>query len=251
MYAAVTGASSGLGMEMAKVLAELGFDLILTARRKERLERLAYAIHKKFGVDVVPMPFDLSREEDCLAFHRACLPYDVRVLINNAGSGRAGAFEEIPLEEETAMLKTNVMGMHILLKCFVQTMKSGYILNVASMAAFQECPMMAAYGATKAYVCQLSGAVGYELKRRKRPIHVAALCPGPVDTEFHIAAGVSSPLPGMTAKECARKAIYGLFRGKDRIIPGFSNRLLRFASWLMPRRLILPVEYRIQSRKRR
>ncbi|MBR1759133.1 MAG: SDR family NAD(P)-dependent oxidoreductase [Lachnospiraceae bacterium] len=249
MVAVVTGASDGIGMEMAKILGSLGFDLILAARREKELSQLCYAIAKKFHVSAQAFVCDLSKEEDCRRLHAYCKGRDVRVFINNAGRGVIGPFLETDLDAEMEMLRLNILSTHLLFKLFSGSMENGFILNVASMAAFQETPLMAAYGATKAYLYHLSSSVNYEFRKQGKPVHVATLCPGSVATGFDKAAGVPHPLSGMSASECAEAAIYGMFRGRSVIIPGTKEKLARLAVKLLPREIILPMEYRIQGKK--
>ena len=251
MVAVVTGASDGIGMEMAKILGSLGFDLILAARREKELSQLCYAIARKFHVSAQAFVCDLSNEEDCKRLHAYCRDRDVRVFINNAGCGVIGPFTETDLDAELKMIRLNVISAHLLLKLFAGTMENGFILNVASMAAFQETPLMASYGATKAYLYHLSSSVNYELRKQGKAVHVATLCPGSVSTGFDKAAGVPHPLRGMSASKCAEAAIYGMFRGRSVIIPGMKEKLARLAVKIMPRSVILPIEYRIQSKKLR
>ena len=249
MVAVVTGASDGIGMEMAKILGGMGFDLILCARREKKLTQLAGAIERKYPVKAEVYACDLSQEEACRGLHAFCAGRDVRVFINNAGRGVIGPFTETSEEAEFDMLQLNVIASHLLLKLFAGSMENGFIINVASVAAFQETPLMASYGATKAYLYHLSSSVSYELKRQGKPVHVATLCPGSVETGFDRAAGVKSPLRGMSAAECAQIALYQMFRGKEVIVPGFKEKAARAAVRLLPRKIILPVEYKIQSAK--
>ncbi len=249
MVAVVTGASDGIGMEMAKILGGLGFDLVLAARREKELTQLAYAIEKKFPVKAEIFVCDLTDEEECVRLHEFCEGKDVQVFINNAGRGVIGEFTKTDEAAELAMLKLNVVSAHLLFKRFASSMESGFILNVASMAAFQETPLMSAYGATKAYMYHLSSSAGYEMKKSGSGVRVATLCPGSVSTGFDRAAGVPHPLRGMSARECAEIALYQMFRGKDLIIPGWKEKAARAAVRLIPRKIVLPIEYRIQGKK--
>ncbi|WP_343209714.1 SDR family oxidoreductase [Anaerolentibacter hominis] len=251
MYALVTGASSGIGAEIARELAERGMDLILAARRKDKLIALKQKFQKNYHVNVEVMEYDLSRESSCLALYKACRSYPVRVVVNNAGFGKLGVLDSIPLREELDMIRTNVMAPQILTHLFMRRMKRGYILNVASVAGLQPCPMMAVYGATKAYLYQMSVSANYELKRQGRGVRVSVLCPGPVHTEFNHVAGSDFSLPSMSAGRCANAAVKGMFRGEEVIIPGLSTKLLAVGSRFTPRKLILPVEFWIQTRKTR
>ena len=249
MIAVVTGASDGLGMEMAKVLGGLGFDLVLAARREKELTQLAHAIQRKFPVKAEAFVCDLSREEECRRLHEYCRDREVRVFINNAGRGVIGAFTETEEEAELSMIRLNVTAAHLLLKLFAKSMENGFILNVASVAAFQETPLMSAYGATKAYLYHLSSSVNYELRRQGKAVHVATLCPGSLSTGFDKAAGVTHSLRGMSAADCAQIALYQMFRGKSVIVPGIKEKICRAAVRLLPRAVVLPIEYSIQKKK--
>lgn len=251
MYALVTGASSGIGQEMALLLAKRGYDLIIVARRTDRLEALKEKLCKKYKSTVLIMECDLSKEESVYQLFDSVKEYPIQVLINNAGFGKMGEFDIIPLKEELDMVRTNVLSLHILTKLFVTWYSEGYILNVASMAGFQPSPLMAAYGATKAYVWNLSMAINYELKRDKKNIHITTLCPGPVDTEFNQVANADFHLSSMSAKRCAEEAIRGMFAKRDLIVPGKRMNALRILTKFSPYQTILPVEYWIQSKKRK
>ena len=251
MYALVTGASSGIGVEIAKLLAKRQYNLILVARRKKRLVRLKAQLKSKYNISVKVIECDLSKEENCYQLCKEIKDLDVSVLVNNAGFGKVGHFDTIPLEDEIDMIHTNIVAPHILTKWFVKEKDSGNILNVASMAGFQPGPVMAAYGATKAYLLNLSIAVNYELEKSNKNIHVTTLCPGPVDTEFNKVADADFNLQSISAKQCAREALSGLFQKKELVIPGKAMKLLRIGSKIAPLRIILPMEYRIQGKKTR
>lgn len=249
MYALITGASSGIGYEIAKLLAKRNYNLIIVARRLSRLEKMKTEFEQKYHVKVVPKECDVSKEENCYRLFEEVKEYKASVLINNAGFGKVGSLANIPIEEEISMIHTNIIALHILTKLFIQNTKKGYILNVASAAGFQPGPMMATYGATKSYVLNMSLAVNYELKKRKKEIHITTLCPGPVNTEFNQVAHSDFSLKSISAKRCAKEAIDGLFKKKDMVVPGKDIKLLRIASKLSPMKLILPIEYMIQTRK--
>ena len=250
MYALVTGASSGIGKEIAILLAKKGYNLILVARRKKRLEDLQEYIDRKYSVQVLIKECDLSIRDNCFSLFEECKKYHIQVLINNAGFGKVGQFQKIPCEDEIAMIQTNIMALLILTKLYVNHMRKGYILNVASIAGFQPVPMMATYGATKAFVLNFSQSVNYELKRHHKKVSISTLCPGPVNTEFNQVAGAEFNLQSITAKKCALEAIQGLFSKKDVIIPSISIKVLHGLSKIAPNKIILPVEYKIQVAKR-
>lgn len=249
MYALITGASSGIGREMAILLARRGYNLILAARREDRLEELKNDLIKKYNRKVLAEPCDLSVAEHCISLFEKYRKYPVTVLINNAGFGKVGSFTDIPLKTDLAMIKTNITAVHILTKLYADHMKTGRILNVASMAAFSPGPVLTTYSATKSYIFNLSLAVNYELKRKQKNVHITTLCPGPVTTEFNEVAGANMALYSISAKRCARIAINGLFRNKDLIIPSLPMKLLHQAMRITPYRLLLTVEHFIQTKK--
>lgn len=249
MYALITGASSGIGMELAKQLALKNYDMIITARRMENLLRLKEEINNISPVDVIVKSCDLSVPENCMNLVEECRNYHVTLVVNNAGFGKVGPFEKIALEDELRMISTNITALHIFTKLFSQSMDQGLILNVGSIAGFQPDPMMSTYGATKSYVIKLSRAVNYEFKRQGKNVHISVLCPGPVDTEFNKVAGCTFNLRSISAKRCAKVALRGLFKKKSVIIPGFSEKLAHFFVKFIPTRLVLPVEIKMQSQK--
>ncbi|MDO5521591.1 MAG: SDR family oxidoreductase [bacterium] len=249
MYALITGASSGIGREMARELARRDYDLIVVARRKDRLLALKEELEGKYGIDVQVMESDLSKPEHCVRLYKDCKGYPINLVINNAGFGKAGTFTDLSLEDELAMIQTNVSAVMTLTKLFARHMKQGRILNVSSIAAFYPTPMMSTYGASKSYVLSLSRSVNYEMKKKKKNVRVSVLCPGPVETEFNAVAGADMDLASISAKTCAKIAISGLLKGKEVIVPGFQTKLMWYLSKLAPESISLPIEYYIQSKK--
>lgn len=254
MLALITGASSGIGREFAKILAYRGFSLILVARRLDRLEELAADILECCDVDISIVDCDLSDEKNCYRLYKSIEHEKVDVLINNAGFGTYGSFLETDLKTETQMIDLNCKSLHILTKLFLKDMNDknkGYILNVASSAGLmQGGPYMAAYYATKSYVVNLTRAINEELKEKRSYVYVGALCPGPVNTEFNEVAGVSFSLGGISAKDCAIEGIYGMLEERKMIIvPTLKMKLLSAASRFMPSRALLFVTGLIQSKK--
>lgn len=247
--ALITGASSGIGREIAKQLSSRGFRVILAARRKHRLEELAEELDGESRV----VTCDLSTREGCFDLYEQVKDERVSVLINNAGFGAIGNFEEIPLETELRMIDTNVTAVHILTKLFVKDFikaDRGYILNVASSAGLMAGgPLMAAYYATKAYVVSLTGSVNRELKNKGANVHISALCPGPVDTEFNEVAGCEFGVGAISAEECARAAVEGLFRKSLIIVPGTGMKAAATLSKIVPREMVLKVAGEMQKRK--
>ncbi len=250
-YALVTGASSGIGREFARQLAARGYQLILAARREEELNCLADQLKQQHGVHVAVCPCDLSQEEEVRRLFAFCADFEVEIVINSAGFGKLGYFENIPLELELEMLRVNVVAPHMLMKLFLSRMQSGYILNVASMAGYQPNPCFAAYGAGKSYLIQLSQAVGYELKRTGSKVSVSVLCPGPVDTEFNRVAEGEFHSKAMSAEQVAGLGIEGMLARKPVIVTGAKMKLCKLAGRLLPDAAMTAVEYRIQSKKRK
>ena len=248
MYAIVTGASSGIGREMALLLAKKGYHLILVARREDRLKQLGSYIKKLYSVKVKIAVCDLGNKQACLDFCEQFKDYPVEILINNAGFGKIGYITETSLENQLSMIDTNIVSLHILSRHFAKQMKKGYILNVASIAAFQPGPFLATYGATKSYVAKFSLALGYELKKQHKPISVTTLCPGPVDTEFDSVAGTNFTLPSISAKECALEGLNGMFKRKRLVLPS-TAKLAYLGAKFAPLGMILPIVHFIQKSK--
>lgn len=246
--ALVTGASSGIGREIARELDKRGFRVILAARREDRLGELAEELS-----DSRVIVCDLSREEECRRLHEEVSEERVTVLVNNAGFGKLGRFEEIPLEDELRMIDTNVRAVHILTKLFLKDFikeDRGYILNVASSAGLMPGgPLMAAYYATKAYVTSLTSAIYEELKTADSKVNISALCPGPVDTEFNSVANARFGVKSISAELCAKRAVEGMFAKQLIIVPETGLGLAAKAAQLAPRRISLALTGQIQSNK--
>jgi len=238
-YIIVTGASSGIGEALSYELAHRGHNLIVVARNRYSLDTLKKKLESTYGIQVIPMNFDLSQLEQIPKLHEACRPYEVIGLINNAGYGLYGAFIELDLGAERNLIDLNITSLHMLSKLFLKDFikrERGYLLNVSSTAAFQAGPYMASYYASKAYVLNLTEAIAEELKHSYPNIIVSVLCPGPVATNFQKRAKIilkNRRLP--TAEEVAHYGVKHWFRGKVLIIPKFSNRLLIFGNRLLPR----------------
>lgn len=249
--AIITGASSGIGFEMAKILSDMGYDLVLVARRGDRLKELA----KELNTQTEIMTIDLSKEENCYSLYERCKEKDIEILINNAGFGAFGEFSATELSKDMEMLDLNVKAVHILTKLFLLEFKAkncGKILNVASAAGFlQEGPMLSTYYATKSYVLSLSRGIAKELKKSKSGVTVSALCPGPVKTEFDKVAGVDFQGVGMGARRCAQIGISGMMKGKTVIIPGIFMKLGKFFTKILPDFVLGEFAYHFQKAKRK
>ncbi len=248
MKALITGASSGIGRDMAEILSAKGYDLILVARRVDRLEQ----VKKKLKTNVEIVAVDLSDRTACINLYEQVKDENIDILINNAGLGVFGAFDTSDLQKELAMIDTNITAVHILTKLFLKDFKarnSGYILNVASSAAFQPGPLLASYYASKAYVLRLTEAIYEELRRAGSSVHISALCPGPVHTEFDSVADVKFSVKGLESRYVAEYAITKMFQKKLVIVPGTTMKLARFFGKFTPEKQLLKVAYHMQKRK--
>jgi len=248
MKALITGASSGIGLEMAKYLASLNCELILVARDKEKLESIQESLKTRVTIIVA----DLSIEQKVKELYILTKKENIDILINNAGFGDFGYFSQTDLSKEISMIETNIKAVHILTKSFLKDMEaknSGYILNVASSAAFQPGPLMSTYYATKSYVYQLSEAIYYEEQKKNKNVHISVLCPGPVDTNFNNVAGVKFGVKPLESSYVAKYAIDNMFKKKMLIIPGFGMKCSKFFSRFVSDKFLLKVIYRIQKKK--
>lgn len=256
--ALITGASSGIGLELGKLIAPDHDQLVITARSEEKLQRLARELENRHDTTVHVVSEDLSQTGSSrrLVQYLASNNLETDVLINNAGYGLLGPFAEQPEEELMRMLQLNMNELTRLTRLLLPGMikrKRGKILNVASTAAFQPGPFMAAYYASKAYVLSYSQALSEEL--RDHNIDVTALCPGPTETGFQDRAGMdASPLfkimPVQDAATVAKAGYRGMQKGKRIVVPGLINKLLVYGSRFMPRRLLTKIVRRMQQSRR-
>lgn len=249
--ALVTGASSGIGRDMARDLAKRGYVLILVARDKEKLEELQTQLH----VDTTIICMDLSNSENCKNLHKQVKEqfYNIDILINNAGFGEFGFLTETNLEKEISLIDTNIKAVHILTKLFLEDMvkeNQGHILNVSSISGFLPGPLMAAYYSSKAYVLRLSQSVREELKKQKSNVKISVLCPGPVKTNFNNVAGVKFGLHSLTSEYVAKYTINKMLHNKFLIIPGITIKLIALASKIIPSVILSKFVYMSQKRKR-
>ena len=250
MIALITGASSGIGRDMAKILSSKGYDLIVVARNIEELNKLKNELNT--NVEVISM--DLSNIENCKELYNKVKNKNIDILINNAGYGLLGEFDKIDLEKELNMIDLNIKSVHILTKLFLQDFikkDRGYILNVASSAAFQPGPLMATYYSSKSYVYNLTLSIYGELKKRKSNVHISCLCPGPVDTNFNNVANCEFKAKSLTSEYVANYALNKMFKNKLLIIPGFSIKMLYIFGRLIPIKPKLNFTYNIQHNKRK
>ena len=248
MKVLITGASSGIGRDMARVLSNKGFDLILVSRNKKELLKLKEELNT--NIEIIPM--DLSNVDNCKNLYEQVKNSKIDILINNAGFGTIGAFRKTDMDKELSMIDLNIKCVHILTKLFLDDFikrDSGYILNVSSASAFQPGPLMATYYSTKCYVYHLTLAIYEELRRMKSNVKISCLCPGPVNTNFNKVANCEFKLDALSSKYVAKYAIDKLFKNKLLIIPGFKIKLLYIFGRFVPNKIKLKITYNIQHRK--
>lgn len=246
MKALITGASSGIGRDLAINLSNMGYDLILVARDKKGLENVA----KLCNTNCEIYQTDLSVKENCKKVFNNFKNIDL--LINNAGFGLFGEFYKTDLEKELSMIDLNVTAVHILTKLYLKEMikkDSGRILNVASSAAFLPGPLMSTYYSTKSYVFKLTTAIYEELRHIKSQVKVSVLCPGPVDTNFNKVADVNFSVKALTSNHVAKYALNKMFKNKLIIVPGFKFKLGVFGCKFLSTKLLMKIDYNIQKKK--
>ncbi|HEU0013206.1 MAG TPA: SDR family oxidoreductase [Longimicrobium sp.] len=249
-WALVTGASSGIGQEFAKALAARGMNVVLCARRRDRLLDLARSLEAEHAVRADVVDEDLSRDgAPARAWARAAEGRDIHLLVNNAGIGAHGRFDELPLDRQREMVRLNCGAVLELTHLALGDMLprgSGGIVNVASVVAFQPVPYKAAYAATKAFVLSLSEALAEE--NRGSGVRILALCPGPTPTEFqeHAGSRVHPGKPGFKhPREVVEAGLRGLERGKTHVAPGLVNTVGTVLGRLVPMRLAARVAGRL------
>jgi short-subunit dehydrogenase len=248
MKALVTGASGGIGYEIAKYLAQKGYDLVVVARSREGLEKLKKEV--KTQVNVICM--DLAQTDNCMKLYEELRNQDIDVLVNNAGFGLFGEQESIDLQQQINMIDLNVKAVTLLTQLFLRDMKkrnAGYILNVGSLAGFQPGPLMCSYYATKAYVLRFTQGIHKELKKSKSNVSVSVLCPGPTKTNFSKTAGVEFSFRPLDSAYVAKYGIDKMLRKKLIIIPGFLEKFLRIAGCLAPDTIVAEMVYYIQKKR--
>ena len=246
MKALITGASSGIGRDMARILSKKGYDLILVAKDKTKLDD----IKKELGGNTKAISMDLTSTYNCLELYNDTKDEDIDILINDAGFGLYGDFCSTKLDKELDMIDINIKALHTLTKLYLPDFKKknkGYILNVASMAAFMPGPMMATYYATKAYVLSLTEAINEELRQDNSTVYVGVLCPGPVKTDFNKVAKVRFTIDSMSSYDVASIAIDGIFKKKEIIIPSFTLKLLLFLKRFVSRKFLAHIAYGFQK----
>ena len=245
--ALITGASSGIGKDIALYLDSLEYHLILVGRDEKKLEE----VQKKCKFATIILS-DLSNKEEVYRLYLKTKNEQIDILVNNAGFGLFGYFHEIELEKELEMINVNIIAVHMLTKLFVTDFikrDSGYILNVASAAGFMAGPYLNTYYATKNYSLKLTLGLYEELKSKKSDVHVSALCPGPVDTNFNNIAGGTFKTKELSSSYVAKYGIDNLLKRKLIIIPSFKMKLSIILSKFIPMKLLLKITYNIQKNK--
>lgn len=249
MKALVTGASSGIGRDIARVLSNMGYDIIAVARDGVKLSELKEELKTKVEIIAV----DLEDAETCKELYKTVKNKNIDVLVNNAGFGDFGEFTQTDLDKEISMINTNITAVHILTKLFLQDFvkkDKGYILNVASIAGFMPGPLMATYYSTKSYIVRLTESIYTELRKKKSHVQVSVLCPGPVATNFNNIAGVKFNLKSMSSEYVARYALKNMFKHKLIILPGIKIKLARILAKISPDKLTAKVCYHMQEKKK-
>lgn len=251
----ITGASSGIGLNFAEIYAEKGYDLILIARREERLNTLAEKLEKKYKIRVKIIPKDLSNSGTAEEIFNQLIEekLDIDVLVNNAGTQVYGNFMDTDLDKEMKMIQLNVNTLVCLTKLAVDQMKEkgkGRILNIASIGAFMPVPLNSIYCASKAFVLNFSEGISKDLEGSG--ITVTTICPGPTKSEFAKKAQMTNTRlfsRMMDSRRVAMAGYQGLMRGKRVVVPGFYNKLMAMSYRFTPRSLLLNIGKYIMDKK--
>ncbi len=239
----ITGASSGIGLELAKLFARDGNNLVVVARREELLNKIADELKSEFGINVEVIPKDLTLEKSTLEIYDQLKDKDIDVIVNNAGFGAVGHFSELDYKRQIDMVNLNITALTSLTRLFIPKMiekNRGGILNVGSLAGFQPGPYASIYYATKAFVLSFTEGLKEELENSN--LKISCLAPGPTNTEFGEVSGLDRSFlfkfGTMGAREVARQGYNGFLNGETVVIPGFSNRLLPLLVRISPRFLV-------------
>lgn len=246
MKALITGASSGIGMELAIILSEKGYDVVLVSRDENKLKKVSKMCKTKTYIETT----DLSDYKNCIKLFNKYK--DIDLLVNNAGFGLCGEFINTDLDKELNMIDLNIKAVHVLTKLYISEMvkkDNGRILNVASSAAFMPGPLMSTYYSTKSYVYRLTMAIYEELRRKKSNVKVSVLCPGPVNTNFNNVADVKFNFKAEDCKKVCKYTVDKLFKNKLVIIPGITMKIIIFLTRLLPVKLVSKIDYNIQRKK--
>lgn len=248
MKALVTGASNGIGKDIAIYLSKLGYDIFLVSRDENKLNEVAKIIE----TDSKVIPMDLSRKENVFKLFDMVKDENIDFLVNNAGFGLFGNTWETDIDKELKMLDLNIYAVHILTKLFLEQMvkkDKGRILNVSSVAGFMSGPKLNTYYATKNYVTKWTLGIYEELRHKKSNVHISCLCPGPVETNFNKVAGGSFVMKGLSSEYVAKYAVDKALKNKLIIIPGFMVRMGLFFNKFLPYKTSLKIIYGVQDKK--
>ena len=250
MKVLITGASSGIGRDMARYLSSKGAELILVSRNTQKLEQLKKSLKTRAEI----IPCNLADENEVFELYNKCRRKNIDFLINKAGYGLFGEFDKTDLRDELDMINVNIKALHILTKLFLRDFRKrdhGRILNVASSAGFMTGPLMSSYYASKNYVVRLTLAIREELRRAGSNVKISVFCPGPVDTNFNNRAGVVFSVKSITSEYGAKYAIDKCFSGKAVIVPTLEMKLGIIGLKLVPDGLLSAVAYNIQHSKKK
>lgn len=250
MRVLITGASSGIGRDLAREFAKRKYDIILVARNIDKLESIQKELIDEYKVNAEYLRVDLSDREKCIELHEKAK--DIDILVNNAGLGDFGNFSKTNLEKDFTIIDTNIIAMHTLTKLYLKDMKekdSGKILNVASIAGFLPGPLMATYYASKNYVVRLSESIREELKKEKSNVKISILCPGPVRTNFNNVANVKFEISSLSSEYVAKYTVNKFLKDKFYIVPGLQIKCAKFFSKIVPTPILAKCTYYMQKRK--
>ncbi len=253
-YALITGASKGIGKAIAEELAKRNYDLLLIARSGELLQKTAEEISAKYKVKVNFLSLDLSEKTSANDVFEWCTQnnYEVSILVNNAGYGLSGPFENYSIADNMNMMQLNMFTLVQLCQLFLPSLKQqskAYILNVASSAAYQAVPGLSLYSATKIFVLNFTRGLKQEL--RETPVSITCVCPGSTDTDFSVRAKIglkglkAAEKVNMTTESVAKIAVEGMFKSKAEVVTGFVNKIAVFGAWLLPKTLLERVAMKI------
>ncbi len=237
MYVVITGATKGIGYEIAKIYAKRKRDLILVARTKTDLEKLKLELVSEYTIDITILPLDLSTNDGVDNLIKVLDKNKFNVFINNAGFGLVEFFDKSNTQVELNILELNVICFYRLFKYSfnrLTSIKNSYILNVGSVASFLPGPKSAIYFASKSFVKSLTESVQYENKRQRNRVKISLICPPPIETEFMKRANMYIKSRKIKVEKVARKAVFEMERGKKLIFPNLSSRFTYYISKFMP-----------------
>ena len=254
MIALITGASSGIGRDIARELAKKNYNIIAVARNEQALKEIKTELEGNYKINVDVRAMDLIDRDGCKKLHDDIKKQygTIDILVNDAGFGTCGKFTETNLEKELGMIDTNIVALHILTKLFLQDMvkeNKGHILNVASIAGFMPGPLMATYYSSKAYVVRLTQSIRHELYKQHSKVKISALCPGPVATNFNKVADVKFNIAQANSKQVAKYAVNKMLKNRTLIFPNFFIWLGRLFAKILPDQVAAFFCYYAQKRK--